>query len=160
MAAVASDCDAVARRLLRDDPVMLSKLRAALACDEAVARRALVEVLRFLRLVAGASRTLTPSHRVDLAWHELILFTRTYQRLCEEEFGRFLHHTPGGTDAENKLQFAETLRLYRERFGKPPAYFWGHREEAECGGCEATASGRAEGTRATTRASDSNTTRP
>jgi len=35
-----------------------------------------------------------PSQVVDDAWHELILFTRTYELLCKKAFGRFLHHTP------------------------------------------------------------------
>ena len=35
-----------------------------------------------------------PSQVVDVAWHEFILFTRSYQVFCEQAFGYFLHHTP------------------------------------------------------------------
>jgi hypothetical protein len=35
-----------------------------------------------------------PSQVVDVAWHEFILFTRSYQTLCKKSLGRFLHHTP------------------------------------------------------------------
>ena len=35
-----------------------------------------------------------PSKVVDLAWHEMILFTREYQNFCKRAFGHFLHHTP------------------------------------------------------------------
>ena len=35
-----------------------------------------------------------PSQVVDDAWHEFILFTKTYQRFCRRAVGRFLHHTP------------------------------------------------------------------
>lgn len=35
-----------------------------------------------------------PSQVVDVAWHELILFTKTYQLFCKRAFGRFLHHIP------------------------------------------------------------------
>lgn len=35
-----------------------------------------------------------PSQAVDVAWHELILFTKTYQLFCKQAFGRFLHHIP------------------------------------------------------------------
>lgn len=35
-----------------------------------------------------------PSQVVDDAWHEFILFTRSYQRFCGRAFGRYLHHTP------------------------------------------------------------------
>ncbi|GAA6151212.1 glycine-rich domain-containing protein [Pseudoteredinibacter isoporae] len=35
-----------------------------------------------------------PSQVVDLAWHEFILITRSYQSFCQRAFGRFLHHNP------------------------------------------------------------------
>lgn len=35
-----------------------------------------------------------PSQAVDVAWHEFILFTRTYDLFCRNALGRFLHHTP------------------------------------------------------------------
>lgn len=35
-----------------------------------------------------------PSQVVDVAWHEFILFTRTYKNFCNKAIGRFLHHTP------------------------------------------------------------------
>ena len=35
-----------------------------------------------------------PSKIVDVAWHEFILFTKSYQQFCSKAFGNFLHHTP------------------------------------------------------------------
>jgi len=35
-----------------------------------------------------------PSQVVDDAWHQMILFTREYDRFCRLAFGKFLHHTP------------------------------------------------------------------
>lgn len=35
-----------------------------------------------------------PSKVVDDAWHEFILFTRSYKMFCKKALGRFLHHTP------------------------------------------------------------------
>ena len=35
-----------------------------------------------------------PSHAVDIAWHEMILMTRTYHHFCERAFGYYLHHSP------------------------------------------------------------------
>ncbi|MDH5409495.1 MAG: hypothetical protein OEY00_12860 [Gammaproteobacteria bacterium] len=35
-----------------------------------------------------------PSQVVDDAWHEFILFTRSYKVFCRKALGRFLHHTP------------------------------------------------------------------
>jgi len=38
----------------------------------------------------------TPSKEVDQMWHDHILDTRSYQEMCENVFGRFLHHKPDG----------------------------------------------------------------
>ncbi|MBB6520391.1 glycine-rich domain-containing protein [Pseudoteredinibacter isoporae] len=38
-----------------------------------------------------------PSQVVDLAWHEFILVTRSYQEFCKKAFGQFLHHSPSET---------------------------------------------------------------
>jgi hypothetical protein len=35
-----------------------------------------------------------PSKAVDIAWHELILFTKIYREFCMNALGKFLHHTP------------------------------------------------------------------
>ncbi len=44
--------------------------------------------------LAGNRSVSMPSHVVDVAWHEFILYTRDYQQFCERGFGRFLHHLP------------------------------------------------------------------
>lgn len=43
---------------------------------------------------AGKRMVSMPSQVVDVAWHEFILFTRTYALFCKKGLGRFLHHTP------------------------------------------------------------------
>ncbi len=48
-----------------------------------------------------------PSQAVDVAWHELILFTRIYQQFCRKALGRFLHHTP--TQAQEGIKRAWRL---------------------------------------------------
>ncbi len=35
-----------------------------------------------------------PSQVVDVAWHEFIIFTRSYEIFTRKAIGRFLHHTP------------------------------------------------------------------
>lgn len=46
-------------------------------------------------LAAGPEATLgMPSRAVDVAWHEMILMTRTYHHFCERAFGYYLHHSP------------------------------------------------------------------
>ena len=43
---------------------------------------------------AGKKNVAMPSRVVDDAWHEFILFTRSYKQFCRKSLGRFLHHTP------------------------------------------------------------------
>ncbi|MEM9454254.1 MAG: hypothetical protein AAGF11_08755 [Myxococcota bacterium] len=134
------DRPAVAAGLLRAKPVLVDKLVAACDLDPAQAPRAVLEVLRFLSLVAEADQSLTPSPRVDDAWHEMILCTREYADLCAQYFGRFMHHDPGGGDALNRARFRETIRRYTLRFGTPDPAWWGAPSPlsatADCGPCQ------------------------
>ncbi|MFD7845208.1 glycine-rich domain-containing protein [Nocardia sp. NPDC059764] len=50
-----------------------------------------------------------PSHAVDEAWHGLILCTKRYARLCDDAFGRFLHHFPDGEGSGSGDPMAEQL---------------------------------------------------
>lgn len=43
---------------------------------------------------AGKRMISMPSQVVDVAWHEFILFTRSYEDFCKQGLGHFLHHTP------------------------------------------------------------------
>jgi len=128
-----------ATALLVDNPTLILKVRKVLFCGDDEARRAVVEVIKFLSLAAGyRGGSLTPSHRVDLAWHEFILCTRAYEQFCQQTFGKFIHHQPDGTNKFNQQRFNETLRLYRQRFGAPPDEFWIGEKSAGtfCGNCE------------------------
>ncbi len=134
------DADEAAGALLSAKPVLLDKLRAACGVDPGGAREGVREVLRFLALTGHAPGGLTPSPRVDDAWHELILCTREYAALCQRYFGRFVHHDPGGSDDLNHRRFRETLRLYNLHFGPPDPAWWGevaqNAPRADCGACE------------------------
>lgn len=52
------------------------------------------DMLRFLYLCGTVEKVLAPSERIDLAWHEFLLFTKEYQRFCSKMFGFFVHHNP------------------------------------------------------------------
>ncbi|HBJ37276.1 MAG TPA: hypothetical protein DDZ51_21490 [Planctomycetaceae bacterium] len=131
--------ETLASELLDIHHVLETKIRRSLMCGRNEARLGFAETLKFLSLVARhADLTLTPAHRVDLVWHEFILFTRLYGDFCQEQFGKFIHHTPSGTHKENRDQFETTLQLYQTRFGSPPLLFWGGADQkiASCGNCE------------------------
>lgn len=135
----------LAAEILQGVPLLRTKLARALFCPPNQCDAALAEVIKFLTLAAQCTKTqITPSARVDLAWHELILFTRTYETFCQQHYGRMIHHEPSEDQQRNSRQYHETLRLYRQKFGEPPAEFWGGIPRdtagglsARCGHCEA-----------------------
>jgi hypothetical protein len=143
--------DQLACEILKTRPLLRQKLSRALFCLPTECDQALSETIKFLYLAAASTEgQLTPSVRIDLAWHEFILFTRTYQHFCETNFGKLIHHEPSDNHAVNSQQYADTLALYRQRFGEPPVEFWGgakcgHEKNSEidrakvsasCGNCE------------------------
>lgn len=53
-----------------------------------------LDLMRFMFLCGTVRKVLAPSERIDLAWHEFLLFTKEYQRFCSRMFGFFIHHNP------------------------------------------------------------------
>ena len=88
------------------------------------------EYRRFLFLTAAAGHTVCPSEEVDAAWHQHLLYTRSYwDDLCGETLGYPLHHDPTeGGPAEGRKHWAmyrQTLESYRRIFGEdPPRDVW------------------------------------
>ena len=127
-------------QLIDQHEILVPKISTALGCDESEVSVALGEVLRFLYLVnLNEEGMLTPSVRVDLAWHEFILCTRAYDAFCRRLFGKFIHHSPGGSEAKNHQQFTKTLSSYEAEFGTPNTKYWGStlKHVASCGECAA-----------------------
>jgi len=142
----AADCQAKCRlaeeaalAFLNQNSGLLNKVRRALLASDAEAARGSVEAVKFLWMVAAhRSQGWTPAHRVDLVWHEMILFTRSYDRFCSERLGGFVHHQPSDHHVGNQRAFESTLATYQQWFGEPDKVFWGHRRTAlaACGACE------------------------
>jgi len=98
----------------------------------------ILEMVKFLNLIHLTGQKISPSYVVDLAWHEFILFTRYYQQYCNENFNRFIHHTPSAN--EDKNLYKKTLNLYKLHYGKPPQNIWETENNTElnntnCGAC-------------------------
>lgn len=129
----------IQNEISKNIPILVSKIQNVLQCDHNVANESIREVLRFLWLIAYSDSSLSPSIVVDAAWHEFILCTREYERICTTYFGKFIHHSPGGNDSENHSKYMKTLTLYALHFGKPSEYFWGDTQvfdvPANCGFC-------------------------
>ena len=125
----------------KNHPLLIERIEKGTKLSSNSSELLLKEVLRFLFLITKHNRTLSPSILIDLAWHEMILFTRLYESICNKNFGRFIHHTPSGDDKENQQRYKTTLKLYALTFGDLPEEFWGkeveeYNENASCGSCQ------------------------
>lgn len=82
---------------------------------------------------------IVPCQIVDEMWHRHILDTAAYRDDCAAIFGRFMDHFPyfgmRGEDDAQALHdaYADTLDLYRDAFGEPPAETWISSDAAKCG---------------------------
>ncbi len=87
------------------------------------------EYRKFLYLSQVAGHTVCPSGDVDKAWHLHLTQTQSYQQLCANVLGKFLHHSEskGGPQELQKHQtmYDATLLSYSRILGsKPPANIW------------------------------------
>lgn len=88
------------------------------------AQGALREAKRMLYLSVVAKEAVSPSNLVDMAWHEMLMFTR-YYREFSNFIGSFVDHdpTPGPPDGGN--MYERTKVLYEAHFKeKPDPKFW------------------------------------
>jgi hypothetical protein len=120
-----------------DDPSAQFQLSMRLAKEQEwthdFALRVIEEYRKFLFLSMVSPEMVTPSLRVDEAWHLHLLYTRSYwQELCVKTLGRLIHHQPstGGQQEDEKFSglYVRTLDLYAGIFGEPPEDIWGRRQ--------------------------------
>lgn len=84
---------------------------------------AILEFRRFLALqVIAAEPICMFSKPVDAVWHGALVHTRLYADLCDQVFGRFMHHEPGQPDDPVEA-WASFERSYRQLFG-PVGRLW------------------------------------
>ena len=98
------DLSRVRNRLQREVRMPMSWL------DEAV-----FEFRRYLGLVVvtGASLQMF-SKPVDDVWHTCLLFSRLYMDLCQQVFGRYLHHEPAPDPEVARHPMPDALALWQE----------------------------------------------
>ena len=129
---------------LTENPLLETKIILASDLETASSvKNSVTETVRFLYLCSVNSSTLTPSLRVDETWHQLLLFTRSYQAFCNAELGRFVHHQPSNQPACQRAQYLATLAFYEDTFKAPDPEFWPFPTtelpgdtQADCGPCE------------------------
>lgn len=85
-----------------------------------LAEMILNETLAFLQLAAVAKGCYSPSPKVDIGWHEFMLYTKEYAAFCQEHAGEFIHHEPfdiPGVDYGDLLQAPLVTLAAMERHG-------------------------------------------
>lgn len=130
----------LAHQLLTRYPELRQKIEKAASPPLEDAAKGLEETIKFLVLASEVrAPACTPSTRVDLVWHEFILFTRLYADFCQQHFGKFIHHEPSKIGVSCSLQYERTLVLYLQRYGPPDAFWWEspRKANAQCGMCDA-----------------------
>lgn len=89
----AGDWDLVTHVIRRDPTFTL--LAAHRQCDEQqLADRILTGAIEYLRYAASTSPAGSPSVRVDIGWHALLLVPRVNRYVSEQLFGAPLDHEP------------------------------------------------------------------
>jgi hypothetical protein len=109
-------------------------------CKPDVAIAWLKEVAKFLFSCHQSDSRLTPSEKVDQAWHVFILFTYDYREFCRLFFGRFIDHYPGGETEQNTTQYELCLDSLIQNFGYADKAYWPRgislqSEHILCGAC-------------------------
>lgn len=133
-----STIDNMVAFVLSDAPLFSERVQKNIGLDGYHSYLAVEEVMRFLFLCSRSSVTLTPSLMVDNVWHELILFTKTYEKVCKKYLNHFVHHQPSNDDSQNQGNYKKTLAAYAREFGEINSIFWGTdtTDFSHCGWCE------------------------
>lgn len=101
------------------------------------ADRVIQEYKHFLFLAMTAGHPVSPSDPVDQAWHQHLLYSRSYwDDLCKNILGRPLHHGPtlGGPTEQVKHHdwYQNTLDSYRRMLQQePPQDIWPTAEQLQ-----------------------------
>ena len=92
------------------------------------ALRVIEEYRRFAFLIVTAGHVAVPSDQVDQAWHQHLLYTRSWSSFCRDVARRPIHHDPTKGGVAEKERFAaeyeRTLQSYQKFFGEPPDDIW------------------------------------
>lgn len=85
---------------------------------------ALREAKRMLYLFIVSGQPTSPSERVDMAWHEMLMFTKFYREFSAF-LGRFIDHDPTPGPPGDGSMYRDTKTLYEKHFGeKPDPKYW------------------------------------
>lgn len=92
--------------------------------------RLIHEQKRFLMMTKVMKRVPMFSKDVDEVWHQMLMFTRSYESFCQSFAGEMIHHQPNlsGEDSPNiRFHFDLMYTLMFEETKKHSEKLWGHR---------------------------------
>ena len=92
-----------------------------------VTKQAIEEYKKFMFLASISNQMVSPSEIVDTVWHQHLIFSKSYERLCQIT-GKKIEHIPSTHNPHNHSVFKtakeHTTTLYELYFGKQNPYFW------------------------------------
>ncbi|GAB2923743.1 glycine-rich domain-containing protein [Streptomyces mayteni] len=98
--------------------------------------RGVNQVVAFLAVAANSTERVTPSLRVDLFWHALVLHTKQYAEFCAALGSGFIHHVPdrgnSHNPAEGRAAMRRTAELIRSAGFDADPEFWPINGAADC----------------------------
>ena len=91
--------------------------------------QAILEYKKFMYLAGTAGFMVSPSHIVDLVWHQHLIFTKSYAKFCTI-IGKDIQHIPSTHNKEEYATFKQakdqTTEQYLAVFGEQPEAIWAH----------------------------------
>lgn len=92
-----------------------------------VTKQAIEEYKKFMFLASISNQMVSPSEIIDIVWHQHLLFSKSYEKLCQI-LGKKIEHIPSTHNPHNHSVFKEakehTTALYESYFGKQNPHFW------------------------------------
>lgn len=124
--------------IINSASLYLKKIEPILTKYNITSEELIQELIKYFIVIEKSTQMTSPSYIIDLAWHELILFTRFYEHFCVNHFNKFIHHTP--SENENVEIYQYTLNQYNSLFGIPSKEIWTPTtkmdwESINCGAC-------------------------
>jgi len=90
--------------------------------------QAIFEYKKFMYLAATSDFMVSPSEIIDIVWHQHLIFTQSYQDLCNI-LGKQIQHIPSTHNKKDFEKFRQakerTIKFYEKDFGEQPKNIWG-----------------------------------
>lgn len=92
-----------------------------------VTKTAIIEYKKFIFLASVSNKMVSPSKIVDIVWHQHLIFSKSYDKLCQLA-GKKIEHIPSTHNPLNQSEFRtakeNTTAMYESYFGKQDPHFW------------------------------------